>query len=63
MALVYIYSPREEGERRTHWTRTDFSAHQSKSLNKRRNSSTYTKDSSKAADKQPVKKCKMTTQM
>ena len=59
MALVYIYSPREEGERRTHWTRTDFSA-QSKSLNKRRNSSTY---SSKAADKQPVKKCKMTTQM
>lgn len=62
MALVYIYSPREEGERRTHWTRTDFSA-QSKSLNKRRNSSTNTNDSSKAADKQPVKKCKMTTQM
>ena len=62
MALVYIYSPREEGERGTHWTRTDFSA-QSKSLNKRRNSSTNTNDSSKAADKQPVKKCKMTTQM
>ena len=62
MALVYIYSPREEGERRTFWTRTDISA-QSKSLNKRRNSSTNTNDSSKAADKQPVKKCKMTTQM